>query len=49
MESLTEAKRIAAICRRMESSARVAIRINPAGEAEGGPCAWAVARAIWHG
>ena len=36
MESLTEAKRIAAICRRMESSARVAIRINPAGEAEGG-------------
>ena len=36
MESLTEAKRIAAICRRLGRSARVAIRINPAGEAEGG-------------
>jgi diaminopimelate decarboxylase len=36
MESLTEAKRIAAICRRLGCSARVAIRINPAAEAEGG-------------
>jgi diaminopimelate decarboxylase len=36
MESLTEAKRIAAICRRLGHRAQVAIRINPAGEAEGG-------------
>ena len=36
MESLTEAKRIAAICQRLGRCARVAIRINPAGEAEGG-------------
>jgi diaminopimelate decarboxylase len=36
MESLTEARRIAAICRRMGRRAQVAIRINPAGEAEGG-------------
>jgi diaminopimelate decarboxylase len=36
MESLTEANRIAAICRRLGRRARVAIRINPAGEAEGG-------------
>lgn len=36
MESLTETKRIAAICRRTDCRARVAIRINPAGEAEGG-------------
>jgi diaminopimelate decarboxylase len=36
MESLTEAKRIAAICRRLGRSAHVAIRINPAAEAEGG-------------
>lgn len=36
MESLTEAKRIAAICRRLGRHAHVAIRINPAGEAEGG-------------
>jgi diaminopimelate decarboxylase len=36
MESLTEAKRIAAICRRLGRRAHVAIRINPAGEAEGG-------------
>jgi diaminopimelate decarboxylase len=36
MESLTEAKRIAMICRRLGRRARVAIRINPAGEAEGG-------------
>jgi diaminopimelate decarboxylase len=36
MESLTEAKRIAAICRRLGRRAQVAIRINPAGEAEGG-------------
>jgi diaminopimelate decarboxylase len=36
MESLTEAGRIAAICRRLGRRAQVAIRINPAGEAEGG-------------
>jgi diaminopimelate decarboxylase len=36
MESLTEAKRIALICRRLGRRARVALRINPAGEAEGG-------------
>jgi diaminopimelate decarboxylase len=36
MESLTEAKRIAAICRRLGRRAQVAIRINPASEAEGG-------------
>ena len=36
MESLTEAKRIAAICGRLGRRAHVAIRINPAGEAEGG-------------
>jgi diaminopimelate decarboxylase len=36
MESLTEANRIAAICRRIGHRAHVAIRINPAGEAEGG-------------
>jgi diaminopimelate decarboxylase len=36
IESLTEAKRIAAICRTTGRRARVAIRINPAGEAEGG-------------
>jgi len=36
MESLTEAKRIASICRRLGRRAHVAIRINPAGEAEGG-------------
>ncbi len=36
MESLTEARRISTICRRLGLHARVAIRINPAGEAEGG-------------
>ncbi len=36
MESLTEARRIAAICRRLGRRAQVAIRINPVGEAEGG-------------
>jgi diaminopimelate decarboxylase len=36
MESLTEARRITAICRRLGRRARVAIRINPAAEAEGG-------------
>jgi len=36
MESLTEAKRIAAICRRFGRRAQVAVRINPAAEAEGG-------------
>ena len=36
IESLTEAQRIAAICRRLSRRAHVAIRINPASEAEGG-------------
>jgi diaminopimelate decarboxylase len=36
VESLTEAKRIATICRRLGRRAPVAIRVNPAGEAEGG-------------
>ncbi len=36
MESLIEAKRIAAICRHLGRRARVAVRVNPAGEAEGG-------------
>jgi len=36
VESLTEAQRISAICRRLRRRAQVAIRINPAGEAEGG-------------
>jgi len=36
IESLTEANRIATICRRSGSRAQVAVRINPAGEAEGG-------------
>lgn len=36
MESLLEARRICAISRRLDRHARVAIRINPAGEAEGG-------------
>jgi diaminopimelate decarboxylase len=36
MESLTEAKRIAAICRRLGRRTQVAVRINPAVEAEGG-------------
>lgn len=36
MESLTEAHRIAAICRRLGRRAQVAIRINPASEVEGG-------------
>jgi diaminopimelate decarboxylase len=36
MESLTEAKRIAAISHRLNRRAHVAIRINPASEAEGG-------------
>jgi diaminopimelate decarboxylase len=36
MESLTEARRISTICRRLGRRARVAIRINPAAEAEGG-------------
>src|SRR3981189_243972 len=36
MESLTEAKRIVAICRRLGLRAQVALRINPADEAEGG-------------
>lgn len=36
LESLTEAKRIAAIARRLGVRAAVAIRVNPAGDAEGG-------------
>jgi diaminopimelate decarboxylase len=36
MESLTEVARIASICRHQGRRASVAIRINPAGEAEGG-------------
>jgi diaminopimelate decarboxylase len=36
MESLVEAGRIAAICRRLHMRARVAIRVNPVGDAEGG-------------
>ncbi len=36
VESIVELKRIATICRRLEMRARVAIRVNPAGEAEGG-------------
>jgi diaminopimelate decarboxylase len=36
LESLTEAKRVAAIARRLGTKASVAIRVNPAGEAEGG-------------
>jgi diaminopimelate decarboxylase len=36
LESLTEAKRIGAISRRLGIRANVAIRVNPAGEAEGG-------------
>ncbi|HTF25963.1 MAG TPA: type III PLP-dependent enzyme [Candidatus Limnocylindria bacterium] len=36
MESLTEAKRIATICRPLGRRAQVAVRINPAAEAEGG-------------
>jgi len=36
LESLTEAKRISEIARRLGVRANVAIRVNPAGEAEGG-------------
>jgi len=36
IESLTELKRISAICRRLGRRAEIAIRINPAAEAEGG-------------
>src|SRR6267143_2393094 len=36
MESLTEVKRIAAICRRLGRHARAAVRITPSGAAEGG-------------
>jgi diaminopimelate decarboxylase len=36
LESLLEAKRVASIARRLGVGARVAIRVNPAGEAEGG-------------
>jgi diaminopimelate decarboxylase len=36
IESATEARRISAICRRLGTRARVAIRVNPAGEVEGG-------------
>jgi diaminopimelate decarboxylase len=36
LESLVEAKRVGAICRALGARARVAIRVNPAGETEGG-------------
>jgi diaminopimelate decarboxylase len=36
IESLTEAQRITSICHRLDRRANVAIRINPAGAAEGG-------------
>lgn len=36
LESLVEAERIGAICRRLGVRARAAIRVNPAAEAEGG-------------
>jgi diaminopimelate decarboxylase len=36
VESLLEAERIARICRRLRKRARVALRINPVGEAQGG-------------
>jgi diaminopimelate decarboxylase len=36
LESLTEIKRVAAISRRLGFTARVAIRVNPGGQAEGG-------------
>lgn len=36
VESAREAERIAAICRRRNLSARVAMRVNPRGDAEGG-------------
>jgi diaminopimelate decarboxylase len=36
LESETEARRVSAISRRLGMRARVAIRVNPAGEAEGG-------------
>jgi diaminopimelate decarboxylase len=36
LESLVEAQRVAAICRRRDMRAQVALRINPVGEAEGG-------------
>ncbi len=36
MESLVEATRIGVICKRLGTRARVAVRVNPTGEAEGG-------------
>jgi diaminopimelate decarboxylase len=36
IESLVEAQRISAICRRLGRSARVALRVNPGGEVQGG-------------
>jgi diaminopimelate decarboxylase len=36
LESRTEAKRLGEICRRLGTRAKVAIRVNPLGEAEGG-------------
>lgn len=36
VESLTELERIRAICSRLGTRARVAVRVNPTGEAEGG-------------
>jgi diaminopimelate decarboxylase len=36
LESLTETRRVASICARLGMRQRVALRVNPAGEAEGG-------------
>lgn len=36
VESVTEIRRIASICHRLNTRANVAIRVNPAGDAEGG-------------
>ena len=36
VESLLEAERIGKICRRLDKTARVALRVNPGGEAQGG-------------
>lgn len=36
VESLTEARRLGAICRRVEKCGHIAVRVNPASDAEGG-------------
>jgi diaminopimelate decarboxylase len=36
VESVTEARRIAAICKHLTTCANVAVRVNPSGQAEGG-------------